>query len=238
MSRNSALLLLALLTAGCDKMTVGNRTEESGDVRVSVPDDTDRNASEAPEGVGTPMAWRVEGAAAFYGAANVPPVFALRCEPASHSILFERAGTGTAINLSAGGVGASLGTRDLGNGRVQARTGMGDAVLDAMARPQSQITVSGGTTMLTIPGGVAVRRIVDFCRNPPPPPAPPLENGMLPADGMAPVAPPVLPTSDPAVRRPDGPALPGSAPAAAPRARPLPAGSRDKAALPTGPAPR
>jgi hypothetical protein len=233
MSRNSRLLLVALLLAGCDKMTVGNHAEQSGDARVSVPDDTDQNVSEVPEGVGTPMAWRVEDGAAFYGAANVPPVFALRCDPASRSILFEREGTGTAINLSAGGIGASLGTRDLGNGRVQARTGMGDAVLDAMARPQSQITVSGGTTMLTIPGGVAIRRVVDFCRNPPPP-APPLENGIAPANGAV----PVLPTPDGAVRRPDGPALPPSAPAAAPRAQPLPAGSRDKAAPPTGLVPR
>lgn len=234
MSRNSRLLLVALLLAGCDKMSVGNRAERSGDVQVSVPDAGDENVSEVPEGVGAPMAWRVENGAAFYGAANVPPVFALRCEPASRSILFEREGTGTAINLSAGGVGVSLGTRDLGNGRVQARTGMGDAVLDAMARPQTQVTVSGGTSVYTIPGGVAVRRVVDFCRNPPPPPAPPLENGTAPANGAV----PVLPTPDGAVRRPDGPALPPSAPAATPRAQPLPAGSRDKAAPPTGLVPR
>lgn len=238
MSRNSSLLVLALLLAGCDKMTVGNRTEQSSDVAVTAPDDSDENVSEAPEGVGTPMAWRVEGGAAFYGAANVPPIFALSCEPANRSILFERAGSGTAINLSAGGIGVSLGTRDLGNGRVQARTGMGDAVLDAMARPQSQITVSGGPLTYTIPGGVAVRRVVDFCRNPPPPPPPPMENGAIPANGAVPVVPPVLPTPDAEIRRPAGPAFPGSAPAAAPRARALPDGNRDKAAPPTGPVPR
>jgi hypothetical protein len=194
MSRNSGLLLIALLLAGCDKMAVGNRTERSGDVQVSLPDETDENVSAAPEGVGTPMAWRVEGAAAFYGAAGAPPVFALRCESASRSILFERAGSGTAINLSAGGAGVSLGTRDLGNGRVQARTGMGDGVLDAMARPQSQITVSGGPLTYTIPGGVAVRRVVDFCRNPPSPPTPFIENAVAPANASAPVAPPFIPT--------------------------------------------
>jgi hypothetical protein len=192
MPRNSRLVLVALLLlAGCDKMTVGNRTERSGDVPVRVADSADENVSEVPEGVGAPMAWRVEDGAAFYGAANQPPEIALRCEPGSRSILFERAGTGTALNLAAGGVGVSLGTRDLGNGRVQARTGMGDAVLDAMARPQSQITVSGGPQTFTIPGGVAIRRVVDFCRNPPAPPPPPVENAAAPANGMAPVAPPL-----------------------------------------------
>jgi len=196
MSRNS-LVLLALLLAGCDKMSVGNRTERSGDVRVSMPDTTDENISEAPKGEGAPMAWRVENGAAFYGAASQPPVFALRCERQSESILFERAGSGTALNLSAGGAGVSLGTRDLGNGRVQARTGMGDAVLDAMARPQTQITVSGGPETLTVPGGVAIRRVVDWCRNPPAPPAPTPENAVVPANSVAPVAPPALPTPTP-----------------------------------------
>lgn len=196
MSRNSLVLLLVLL-AGCDKMSVGNRTERSGDVRVSVPNGVDENVSEAPKGEGAPMAWRVVDGAAFYGAATLPPVFALRCERGSGSILFERAGSGTALNLSAGGSGLSLGTRDLGNGRVQARTGMGDAVLDAMARPQSQITVSGGPETLTVPGGVAIRRVLDWCRNPPAPPAPAPENAMMPANAITPVAPPPLPTPTP-----------------------------------------
>jgi hypothetical protein len=198
MSRNSFALLLVLL-AGCDKMSVGNRTERSGDVRVSMPNTADENVSEAPQGEGAPMAWRVVDGAAFYGAASQPPIFALRCERGSGSILFERAGAGTALNLSAGGNGVSLGTRDLGNGRVQARTGMGDAVLDAMARPQTQITVSGGPELLTIPGGVAIRRVVDFCRNPPAPPTPEpgLDNAAAPANGTVPVTPPVLPTPVP-----------------------------------------
>jgi len=198
MSRNS-LVLVALLLAGCDKMTVGNHTEGNGETRVSVANDTDENVAQAPEGVGAPMAWRVEDGAAFYGAADQPPVFALRCERQSQSILFERAGSGTALNLSADGAGVSLGTRDLGNGRVQARTGMGDAVLDAMARPQTQVTVSGGPLTLTIPGGVAIRRVVDFCRNPPAPPTPPPTDNMIaPTNAAAPVAPPpVLPAPAP-----------------------------------------
>ena len=192
MPRNS-LLLLSLLLAACDA-SVGNRTERSGEPRVSTVE-TDENASEAPEGVGAPMAWRVMDGAAFYGSANQPPEFALRCDRANSQIIFERAGGGTALNLSAGGVGATLGTRQVEGGRVQARTGMGDAVLDAMARPQTQIAVSGGPELLTIPGGVAVRRVVEFCRNPPAPePAPP-DNAIAPANGVVPV--PVLPVPSP-----------------------------------------
>jgi hypothetical protein len=196
MPRNSLALLLVLL-AGCDKMSVGNRTERSGDVRMSMPKTVDENVSEVPQGEGAPMAWRVVDGAAFYGAASQPPVFALRCERGSESILFERAGSGTALNLSADGAGVSLGTRDVGNGRVQARTGMGDAVLDAMARPQTQITVSGGPEALTIPGGVAVRRVVDWCRNPPAPLEPTVDNGVAPANAVVPVTPPALPTPTP-----------------------------------------
>ena len=74
---------------------------------------------------------------------------------------------------------------------------MGDAVLDAMARPQSQVTVSGGPQTLTIPGGVAIRRVIDFCRTPPAAPAPVVENATAPANAAAPVVPPVLPTPSP-----------------------------------------
>ena len=186
MSRNS-LALLALLLAGCDKMTVGNRTERSGDPRVIAADRIDENVSEAPEGVGAPMAWRVNEGTAAYGAAGQPPVFALRCDRATESIVFERAGGGTALNLAAGGASVSLGTRDAGNGRAQARTSMNDAILDAMSRPQTQLTVSGGPETLTLPGGVAVRRVVDFCRNPPAPPTPDAANAAAPANGTAPL---------------------------------------------------
>lgn len=180
------LAMAALLLAGCDKMTVANRTERSGDARVRAVNMVDENASEAPEGVGTPMAWRVVEGAAFYGAADQAPVFALRCDRTSQSILFERSGGGTALNLAAGGTSISLGTRDAGNGRVVARTGMNDAILDAMAHPQAQVSVSGGSETLTLPAGVAIRRVVDFCRNPPVPPAPSPENSAAPANGVAP----------------------------------------------------
>ncbi|MFD1612941.1 hypothetical protein ACFSCW_14140 [Sphingomonas tabacisoli] len=193
MSRNS-LVLIALLLAGCDKMTVGNRTERSGEPRVASANVTEQNVSEAPEGEGSPMAWRVVNGAAFYGAADQPPVFALRCERGSQSIVFERAGGGTAMNLSAEGGSASLGTRDAGNGRVQARTSMNDGVLDAMARPQSQVIVSGGAEALTVPGGVAIRRVVDFCRTPPEPHLPAPDATSAPANVAAPApAPSVTP---------------------------------------------
>jgi hypothetical protein len=189
MPRNS-LALVALLLAGCDKMSVGNRTERSGESRIASANLNEENVSEAPEGEGSPMAWRVADGAAFYGAANQPPVFALRCDRGSQSIVFERSGGGTAMNLAAGGASISLGTRDAGEGRVQARTGMNDAVLDAMARPQAQIAVSGGPETLTMPGGVAIRRVVDFCRTPPEPHLPAPDATTAPGNAAAPVASP------------------------------------------------
>lgn len=228
MARNS-LCLVALLLAGCDNVSVGNRTQRSGEVTVSDAYAKTDNASQAPEGEGAPPAWRVEQGAAFYGADNQPAAFALRCDRAAGSIVFERTGSGTSLILSAGGSGVTLGTRDVGNGRVQARTGMGDAVLDAMARPQAQIAVGGGGQTLNIPGGIAIRRVVDFCRNPAPPPeATPADNALTPA-----AAPPGGNITTPAPS-----ASPGSAPAAAPAAPPRPAGNRDKAAPPNGPVPR
>jgi hypothetical protein len=113
------------------------------------------------------MAWRVVNGAAFYGAADQPPAFALRCDRAAQQIVLERSGAGDTISLSAGGAAASLGTRDVGNGRVQARAGLGDAIVEAMARSQTQIIVAGGAETLAVPGGVAVRRVVEFCRKPP-----------------------------------------------------------------------
>jgi hypothetical protein len=168
MSRNN-VVLLALAVAACDSVSVGNRTERAGEVKVAMPDEAEANGSEPLEGVGAPMAWRVVNNAAFYGAGDQPPAFALRCDPVAKQIVFERAGGGSTFVLSAGGVGASLGTREVGKDRVQARTGLGDAVLDAMARSQSLITVGGGPEALTVPGGVAVRRVVALCRNPPAP---------------------------------------------------------------------
>ena len=168
MSRNSGLLA-ALTLAACDGGTVTTRTQRSGEVKVTGVEEIGNDSSTALEGVGAPMAWRVVNGAAFYGAANQPPAFALRCDRAAQQIVFERAGAGGTISLSAGGAGATLGTRDVGNGRVQARTGLGDAVVEAMTRSQVQILVGGGAEDLTVPSGVAVRRVVDFCRNPPAP---------------------------------------------------------------------
>src|SRR6478672_334809 len=119
MPRNSLALVLVLL-AGCDKMSTGNRTERSGEVTVTMADNMSANAAQAPDAVGAPMAWRVVDGAAFYGAASQPAAFALRCDRANQSILFERAGGGTALNISAGGAGVSLGTRAVAGGRVQA----------------------------------------------------------------------------------------------------------------------
>lgn len=224
MPRNS-ILLVAMLLAGCDQIAVGNRTQRSGEVTIANAQQVVENASEAPEGVGAPMAWRVEDGAAFYGAADQPPVFALRCERAANAILFERAGHGPSLTLTAGGSGVTLGTRDVPNGRVQARTGMGDAVLDAMARPQAQIAVGGSGQTLTVPGGVAIRRVVDFCRNP----APPAEVPPAAGDATAPAGNAMMPAPS---------ASPGSAPAVTPPALPRPAGSKDTAARPIGPVPR
>lgn len=179
MPRNSLGLVLLLL-AGCDSASVTNRSQRSGEVKVAGVEQVGNNSSAPLEGVGAPMAWRVSEGAAFYGAANQPPAFALRCERTPQMIVFERAGGGTTLTLSAGGETATLGTRQVSEGRVQARSGVGDAIVSAMARPQSQIVVGGSADTLTIPGGVAVRRVVDFCRAPPPAPTPTPEGAPSP----------------------------------------------------------
>lgn len=197
MSPNSAFpLALFVLLAGCDAVSVGNRTQRSGEVKVANGDEIADNSSDPLEGVGTPTAWRVIDGAAFYGAADQPPQFALRCDRTAQQIVFERAGGGGTLSISAGGTGASLGTRDVGEGRVQARTGLGDAVLSAMARSQSQISITGGGKTLSIPGGVAVRRVLDYCRRPvepAPEPAPPPNASPPPP---APVEPPPAPITN------------------------------------------
>lgn len=177
MWRNNVIMAIIALAA-CDNVAVGSRDARAGEVKVAMPEDGGTNVSAAPQGVGAPMAWRVVNGAAFFGAADQPPALALQCDAAAKQIVFERTGGGTSLILSAGGLGASLGTRDLGNGRVQARTGLGDAVLDAMARSQSQIVVGGGAEPLSVPGGVAIRRVLDACRNPAPPPLPPGSPGL------------------------------------------------------------
>lgn len=194
MLRNS-LALAALLLSGCDGASVGNRTQRSGDATLLTPDRVDANTTDAVSAAGAPMAWRVVEGAAFYGAADQPPAFGLRCDRANEQIVFERAGSGTALNLSAGGRGVTLGTRAGTEGRVQARTGMHDSVLDAMSRSQTQISVSGTGDAINIPGGVAIRRVVDFCRNPPAPPEP--EPTDTPATNNMVVTPPVLVTPQP-----------------------------------------
>lgn len=184
MWRNSSIILATLLLVACDGVSVGNRTQRSSDRDVAMANSAG-NVSEPLEGVGAPMAWRVVQGSAYYGSAGQPPAFALHCDQSSRSIVFERQGGGTTLVLSAGGSEVGLGTRQVEGGRVQARTGMGDAVLDAMSRSRAQISVGGGAEVLTIPGGVAVRRVVDFCRAPPTPepeptPEPSLGNIVIP----------------------------------------------------------
>jgi hypothetical protein len=187
MRRNNALILLVSLASACDRPTMGNREQRAGEVTVRDVSVVE-NASETPDAVGSPMAWRVVQGAAFYGSADQRPAFALRCDQARNSIIFERAGTGTALNISAGGLGSSLGTRAV-NGAVQARTSLGDPLLDRMAQGRAQISVSGASGSLTLPGGVAIRRVVEFCRNPvAPEPVPTPEAGPV-AENVAEPAP-------------------------------------------------
>lgn len=167
MWRNSAALILIAL-AGCDA-SVGNRTERSGEVKVTGFEEVGNNSSAPLEGVGAPAAWQVSEGTAFYGAADQPAQFAMRCDRAAQQVVFERADAGENMTISAGGVGTSLAARDVGKDRVQARTGLDDPVLAAMARSQVQIDIGG----LIVPGGVAVRRVLDWCRRPPEPVATP-----------------------------------------------------------------
>lgn len=163
MWQNRTVLVLLALT-GCDA-SVGDRTARSGEVKVSGVEQVGNNASVPLEGVGAPAAWRVSDGAAFYGSADQPPQFALRCDRRAQQIVIERAGSGPAINVMAGDAGGSYTARAVGNGRLQARVGLGDTVLDVMSRSQTQFDVGG----LSIPGGVAVRRVLEWCRKPPEP---------------------------------------------------------------------
>jgi len=182
-----SLLLISL--AACDA-SVSNRTERSGEVKVSGVEEIGNDSSVAPEGVGAPAAWRVRDGAAFYGSADQPPQFALRCDRNAQQIIIERAGSGPAITVMAGSAGGSYTARAV-NGRLQARVALGDPLLEAMSRSQSQIDIGG----LSVPGGVAIRRVVEWCRTPPEP-TPEPGNAVTPALGPANVIAP-MPVASP-----------------------------------------
>jgi hypothetical protein len=189
MWRNSALAGLALL-AGCDNLASGNRSQRAGEVKVR---DLAENAVEsaAPVGVGAPMAWQVAGGAAAFGAAGSAPVLTLRCEREAGTLVIERPGGGTAITIAAGDVEQTLGTRPGQGDRVQARVPIDDALVAQMAAPQAQLMlVDAAGERRALPGGVAVRRVVEACRTPEAPVVGPADNAAAPADGELPVPPP------------------------------------------------
>lgn len=196
MWRNSAIAALALL-AGCDNLASGNRSERAGDVKVR---DLTENVVESasPVGVGAPMAWQVAGGAAAFGAAGAPPVLTLRCERAAGMLVIERPGGGTAITISAGGLEQTLGTRPGQGDKVQARVPLADELVARMAAAQAHmVLINAAGEQLAIPGGVAVRRVVDSCRAPDVPAAAPADNAAVPAEGELPVPPPALPEARP-----------------------------------------
>lgn len=206
MSRNKALALSLLLLAGCDRLSPNGREERSGNVAVRIADNQMANASEAPVGVGSPMAWRVEGGQALYEAAGQDPVFAIRCDRAQNAVILDRSGGGTDFGLQVGGETVALDSHPAANGRVQARVPLDNPALERMAAPQAALTLTGGAQPVAVPGGVAIRRIVDACRTPPAPPAPAATPGAevsppvigAPVNGVAPVpAPSPSPTAAP-----------------------------------------
>lgn len=195
MSRNSVAVLLLLL-AGCDKLASDGRSQRAGDVTVRELAN-DSIESEAPVGVGAPLAWQVAGSAAAYGASGVTPILTIRCERSDGMIVIERPGGGTAITIAANGYEQTLGTRAAQGDKVQARVPMGDELVARMSAPQAQLMlVNAAGEQVAIPGGVAVRRVLDTCRGPAVvAPAATPDNGTAPVEGELPVPPPAEPAN-------------------------------------------
>lgn len=191
MWRNSALAALALL-AGCDKLSSDGRSQRAGDVTVNEPTNEVEEV-DAPEGVGAPMAWRVSGSVAAYGSAGQEPVLSLRCDRAGGVIIAERPGGGTAITLAANGFERTIAAEADEGGKVRAGITLDDELAARMAASQSQLMlVTAAGERLAIPGGVAVRRVLDTCRAPAVDPAALPYNGMDPANSVEPVQPPTI----------------------------------------------
>lgn len=189
MWRNSAIAALALL-AGCDKLSSDGRSQRAGDVTVNEPVN-EVEAVDSPEGVGAPMAWRVAGSVAAYGAAGQEPVLSLRCDRAGGTIVAERPGGGTAITLAAGGLERTMPAEEGEGGKVRAAIALDDELAARMAASQAQLMlVTAAGERLAIPGGVAVRRVLDACRGPTVDPAAVPDNAADPSNGALPVPPP------------------------------------------------
>lgn len=192
MWRNSALAGLALLAA-CDNLSSDGRSQRAGDVKVRELEN-ETESSEAPVGVGAPTAWRVAGAAAAYGADGQTPMLTIRCDRAASMVTFERPGGGTAITLAAGGVERTMEAQPGTGDEVQARLPLDDELVGRMTAPQSQLLLATAAgERVPLPGGVAVRRVVDACRAPAvvAPPVIDPANAVVPEDGALPVPPPV-----------------------------------------------
>ncbi|HXV06089.1 MAG TPA: hypothetical protein VFP23_09335 [Solirubrobacterales bacterium] len=192
MWRNSALVALALLAA-CDNLSSDGRSQRAGDVKVRELEN-EAEASETPVGVGAPTAWRVAGLAAAYGADGQAPMLAIRCDRAASMVTFERPGGGTAITLAAGGLERTMEAQPGTGDRVQSRLPIDDELVARMAAPQSQLLlVTAAGERVPIPGGVAMRRVVEACRAPAvvTPPVIDPENAVAPEEGALPVPPPV-----------------------------------------------
>lgn len=193
MWRNS-LLLGAVLLAGCDNLSSSGREQRAGDVKVRELEDNVAE-SDAPVGVGAPMAWQVAGSAAAYGAAGQPPIFTLRCERQAGMIVLERPGGGTALTIAAGDFEQTLPVTAGQGDHVQARVAIDDELIARMSAPQAQLfLVTAAGERLALPGGVAIRRVLDACRPQVAPVVPQADNGAAPADGELPVPPPVIGT--------------------------------------------
>lgn len=193
MRRNSALLALALLAA-CDVSTP-EREQRAGEVSARVSDNVTVEA-EDPAGVGAPPAWQVAGGLAAFGAAGQPPLLSIRCDRAEGAVVLERGGGGQGLTVAVGDYEQTLAT-DAGEGdKVRARVPLDDPLLARMAAPQARMfVVTAAGERVALPGGVAIRRVLDRCRNPAPAPTPEAENAVEPGNVVLP--PMVVPVVQP-----------------------------------------
>jgi hypothetical protein len=198
----AAALVGALLLGGCDASTPP-REQRAGDVTVRGDDmELLSDPAEAPLPAGAaPMAWRVAGGTAGYGGAGQMPLLGLRCLREAGQLVIDRPGTGTEVTLSAGGIERSLPAEAAGGDRVAARVSLDDPLLVAMSAPQARIALATETgDRIDVPGGVAVRRVLDRCRTPAPLPVFDPMNDAAPAAVDVPALPPAVAPPPPVAR--------------------------------------
>lgn len=176
-NRLIALAALALLAACGDRDETRSsdfKVEDQGGFQPTEdePDAGNLTVAEAPRG------WQVRsesaGPAAVFIDAERGPAFALRCDRARKQVAIQLGGgapgSQAAIQVVSDTAGAKSYPGQVIGGaqpRVQARVPLDDPFLESMAATGAQLAVSvEGGEALMVPGGPAIRRVIEGCRAP------------------------------------------------------------------------